>query len=61
MSLAAVSEARLDEFDRLEWWDVARRGDPAMTWGRVERDWAEFVRMKVASTNMHYRTRQKGE
>ena len=40
-------DARLDEFDQLEWWDVARKIDPEMTWERFERDWDEFVRMKV--------------
>jgi hypothetical protein len=32
---------RLDELDRLEWWDVARRVNPRITW-------AEFLRLKAA-------------
>ena len=47
-----LSDARLDEFDHLEWWDVARRIDPAMTWERFERDWDEFVRLKAARVRL---------
>ena len=39
-----MSDTRLDEYDQLEWWDVARRLHPAMTWEEFERDWDEFVR-----------------
>jgi len=41
-----VPDTRLDEYDQLEWWDVARRLHPTMTWEQFERDWDEFVRTK---------------
>ena len=40
--------ARLDEFDRLEWWDVARRVNPRITWGEFLHQWDEFQRLKAA-------------
>jgi hypothetical protein len=36
----------LDEYDQLEWWDVARRINPDLTWEQFELDWDEFVRLK---------------
>jgi hypothetical protein len=39
---------RLDEFDRLEWWDVARRVNPRITWAEFLRQWEEFQRLKAA-------------
>jgi len=41
-----VPDTRLDEYDQLEWWDVARRLHPTMTWEQFQRDWDEFQRMK---------------
>jgi hypothetical protein len=38
---------RLDEYDQLEWWDVARQVNPRMTWEQFEADWAEFTRVKA--------------
>jgi hypothetical protein len=35
----------------LEWWDVARRLHPTMTWEQFARDWDEFQRMKNERTN----------
>jgi hypothetical protein len=40
----APSDTRLDEYDQIEWWDVARRLHPAMTWEQFQADWDEFVR-----------------
>lgn len=39
---------RLDEFDMIEWWDVARRVHPDMSWEQFERDWAEFAANRIA-------------
>lgn len=39
---------RLDEFDRLEWWDVARRINPRITWAEFLHQWDEFQRLKAA-------------
>ena len=39
---------RLDELDRLEWWDVARRVNPGITWAEFLHQWAEFQRLKAA-------------
>jgi len=39
---------RLDELDRLEWWDVARRLNPHITWEQFLRQWDEFQRLKAA-------------
>jgi len=47
----APSDTRLNEYDQLEWWDVARRLHPAMTWEEFQRDWDEFQRMKNERTN----------
>lgn len=38
---------RLDEFDMAEWWDVARRLNPRMTWEQFEQDWQEFVLLQM--------------
>jgi hypothetical protein len=38
---------RLDEFDMVEWWDVARRLDPTMSWEEFEADWQEFARLQM--------------
>jgi hypothetical protein len=40
--------ANLDELDRLEWWDVARRVNPRITWAEFLHQWAEFQRLKAA-------------
>jgi hypothetical protein len=37
---------RFDELDRLEWWDVARRVNPCITWAEFLRQWDEFQRLK---------------
>jgi hypothetical protein len=34
---------RLDEYDQLEWWDVARRINPDLTWEQFDADWQEFT------------------
>ena len=47
--LVGVSDTRLDEYDQIEWWDVARRLHPAMTWEEFERDWDEFVTSRETS------------
>jgi hypothetical protein len=39
-----VPDTRLDEYDQLEWWEVARLINPAMAWEDFARDWDEFVR-----------------
>lgn len=39
---------RLDEFDMVEWWDVARRINPRMTWEQFERDWQAFCCYRIA-------------
>jgi len=41
---------RLDELDKIEWWDVARRLCPAITWEQFELQWIEFQRWKAART-----------
>jgi len=43
-----VPDTRLDEYDQLEWWDVARRLHPTMTWEEFARDWEEFQCLKGA-------------
>ena len=43
-----VSDTRLDEYDQIEWWDVARRLHPTMTWEQFQRDWEEFQCLKGA-------------
>lgn len=40
-------EARLHEFDKEEWWDVARKVRPTLTRAEYERQWAEFVANKA--------------
>lgn len=42
---------RLDEFDQAEWWDVARRVHPDMSWEEFEADWQEFVQLRNARAN----------
>jgi hypothetical protein len=44
---ASVPAVRLDAFDMIEWWDVARRINPRMTWEQFERDWQEFVALQM--------------
>jgi hypothetical protein len=39
---------RLDELDLLEWWDVARRVNPRITWAEFLHQWHEFQRLKAA-------------
>lgn len=41
----AVNE-RLDEFDKVEWFDVARKFRPELTWEEFEAMWRDFVEMK---------------
>ena len=38
---------RLDEFDRLEWWDVARKLRPDWTEEDFDAAWDEFQRLKA--------------
>lgn len=40
-------QTRLDEFTKLEWWDVARRIRPDMTAEEYDRIWDEFVALKA--------------
>ena len=40
--------AHLHELDRLEWWDVARRINPRITWAEFLHQWHEFQRLKAA-------------
>jgi hypothetical protein len=42
-----MTDALLCEFDMIEWWDVARRLDPELTWDQYEADWHEFLRWKA--------------
>lgn len=39
-------EARLYEFDKEEWWDVARKVRPTLTREEYVRQWAEFIENK---------------
>lgn len=39
---------RLNEYDRIEWFDVARRLRPDLGEAEFERMWADFCRMKEA-------------
>jgi hypothetical protein len=41
-----TSPARLDEFDKEEWWDVARRVRPDLTREEYEAMWTEFAELK---------------
>lgn len=43
-----MTEARLDEFDKVEWFDVARRLKPGLTDDEYEEMWNEFLRVKNA-------------
>ena len=38
---------RLDCYDKEEWWDVARRVNPNITREEYDRQWDEFVQMKL--------------
>ena len=38
---------RLNEFDMIEWWDVARRLRPDMLWEEFTADWDEFVLLQI--------------
>lgn len=38
---------RLDELDRIEWWDVCRKVRPDLTEDEFEAQWAEFQRAKA--------------
>lgn len=40
-------DAKLHEFDKEEWWDVARKVRPDLTREEYERQWAEFVAKKA--------------
>lgn len=42
-----MSDARLDELDKEEWWDVCRRMRPDMTREQYDADWKEFIAMKA--------------
>lgn len=44
-------DSRLDELNREEWWEVAKRIDPNMTREQFDADWEEFCRMKKARRN----------
>jgi hypothetical protein len=41
-----MSGTRLDEYDKEEWWDVARRLNADITREEYEQQWAEFVALK---------------
>ena len=41
---------RLNELDREEFWDVARRLNPDICWEEFERDWKEFQALKAERT-----------
>lgn len=43
-----MSDARLDELDREEFWDIARRLNPDLSREQYDRDWEEFQALKVA-------------
>jgi hypothetical protein len=42
-----VTETRLDEFDREEWWDVARKLRPDWTREQFDAEWDDFQRSKA--------------
>lgn len=42
-----MSEARINEFDREEWWDVARRVRPDLAREDYDRMWDEFQQEKA--------------
>lgn len=42
-----TDDARLDEFDKVEWYDVARRCKPGLTWEEYEAMWEEFCAAKA--------------
>lgn len=44
-------DSRLDELNREEWWEVAKRIDPNMTREQFDADWEEFCRLKAARRN----------
>ena len=44
--MEATSPVRLNEFDKEEWWEIAREVRPAYTREEFERDWVEFLEMK---------------
>lgn len=43
-----MSDARLDEFDKDEWWDVCRRLRPDLTREEYDAMWDEFQQAKAA-------------
>jgi hypothetical protein len=43
-----MADNTLMALDRLEWWDVARRINPCITWAEFLRQWDEFLRLKAA-------------
>lgn len=48
-----AANARLDELDREEWWEVARQVDPTISREQFEADWAEFCRLKERRQSQH--------
>lgn len=42
-----MTDVRLNEYDRTEWWDMARRFMPGVTEEEFEVMWAEFQKMKA--------------
>ncbi len=46
MSGMAPEGVRLNEFDKSEWWDVARRLRPELIEAEYDAMWEDFQRMK---------------
>jgi hypothetical protein len=42
-----MSEARLDEYDKREWFDVARKLKPGLTEAEYDGMWERFIAMKA--------------
>jgi hypothetical protein len=38
---------RLDEYDKVEWFDVCRRLQPGLTWDEYEDIWRDYVEAQV--------------
>jgi hypothetical protein len=41
-----IPNVRLDEFDKDEWWDVARMARPELTREQYDEMWDDFLEMK---------------
>lgn len=43
----------LNEFDKLEWWDVCRSVRPDITEAEFDRMWSEFQKLKAKREAVH--------